>query len=213
MQLWSVPPVWSDRAAAYVLGGGPSLCGFDVERLRGRGHVIAVNSAYRLAPWADVLYFADCLWLTGGTDKNGRKTPSHVEAVRAFRGLKVTREPTALQHVPQAFLVARDKSVRLGIRPAGGVAGLDSGTNAINLAWLLGARKRIVLLGFDMRPNGHWHNDHGHAKPETFSKYYVPGLQRMADALREMNCLLLNASPGSALTGVAGVPLDDLPLP
>jgi hypothetical protein len=48
--------------------------------------------------------------------------------------------------------------------PAGAIrTGGNSGYQAVNLAWLFGAA-RIVLLGFDMGATGgrlHWHKDHG----------------------------------------------------
>ncbi|MBZ7921652.1 hypothetical protein LAC81_07640 [Ensifer adhaerens] len=56
---WSVPREWAGEPA-FILGGGASLEGFDASRLIGRGRIIAVNDAgLDLAPFADVLYFAD----------------------------------------------------------------------------------------------------------------------------------------------------------
>lgn len=45
-----------------VLATGPSLASEDVERVKGRFHVIAVSDAFRLAPWADALVSADAAW-------------------------------------------------------------------------------------------------------------------------------------------------------
>ena len=57
MSYWSIPPEWTGETA-FLLGGGPSLKGFNAECLRGR-RVIAINNSWELAPWADVLYFCD----------------------------------------------------------------------------------------------------------------------------------------------------------
>ena len=61
-----IAPEWSGGTAV-LLGGGPSLTLGQVEKVRaareaGAVHVIAVNDAYRLAPFADVCYFADSEW-------------------------------------------------------------------------------------------------------------------------------------------------------
>jgi hypothetical protein len=44
------------------IGGGPSLTRDDVDYCRGKAFVIAINDAYKLAPWADALYACDGLW-------------------------------------------------------------------------------------------------------------------------------------------------------
>ena len=60
-EVWAVPPIW--RGATVVcLGGGPSLTAADAAQCRGRARVIAINDAYRLVPWADLLYFCDYRW-------------------------------------------------------------------------------------------------------------------------------------------------------
>jgi len=43
----------------FIIGGGPSLKGFDFESLRGKGRVIAINRAYEHVPFADVHFFMD----------------------------------------------------------------------------------------------------------------------------------------------------------
>jgi len=55
------PPVrklWPDAVVA-IFGAGPSLTQAQVEQTRGACQTIAVNLAYRLAPWADLLYACD----------------------------------------------------------------------------------------------------------------------------------------------------------
>lgn len=193
-----------ERAVCYILAGGPSLAGFDCERLRGHGFVIAVNNSLRLAPWADLLYFADCCWLLDG----------HLDEVRSFAGVKLTREPACLDyHVPDLKLIDRAAYCALSNDPRA-LAGLDSGANAVNLAYLLGFRQ-IVLMGFDMRPNGHWHKGHTNPQPaKMFERDYRPSMVRMLGALAERRVTVLLASPGSALEGeCASVALDALPLP
>ena len=59
---WTVPALWGSDETAVCLGGGPSLAPQQVDTVRGKARVVAVNDAYRLAPWADVLYVCDHKW-------------------------------------------------------------------------------------------------------------------------------------------------------
>mgnify|MGYP001617909464 CR=1 FL=1 len=62
LMFWRVEEEWRGQTAA-ILGGGPSLTLGQCETVRVAGcRVIAVNNAYELAPWADILYFADRHW-------------------------------------------------------------------------------------------------------------------------------------------------------
>ena len=66
-QYWEAPEFWPGRAFVCI-GGGPSLTQSQVAACKDRewgGHkvrVIAINDAYKMAPWADVLYFCDDKW-------------------------------------------------------------------------------------------------------------------------------------------------------
>ena len=44
------------------IGRGPSLRPDDIAYCQGKAVVIALNAAWELAPWADVLYAADFSW-------------------------------------------------------------------------------------------------------------------------------------------------------
>ena len=57
---WSVPREWPGETV-FIVGGGPSVLGQDLNALRGR-RVIAINSSVHAVPWADILYFADWRW-------------------------------------------------------------------------------------------------------------------------------------------------------
>ena len=79
----------------------------------------------------------------------------------------------------------------------------NSGAQAINLAYLLGAR-RILLLGFDMRraagTPSHWFGEHPPAlnRPNTYERW-VQGMWRMAYDLSEAKVEVLNGCHDSAL--------------
>lgn len=89
-----------------------------------------------------------------------------------------------------------------GTLATGGLVG-NSGAQAINLAYLLGAR-RLVLVGFDMRVGGdrrhHFFGDH--PKPLTNGTNYalfVRGMGGLAADLAAEGVNVLNASTNSAL--------------
>ena len=200
-RLWVAPPMWSG-GECFILGGGPSLRDFDISRLEGK-RVIAVNNAYKLAPWIPVLFFGDCRWLA-----------SNSAALLHFAGLKVT---TCEQHVdkPGIKVIKRRNSPQgLSTDPAILTWNLSSGACAINLAVHFGV-KRIVLLGFDMQivdGNHHWHNDY--PKPVNPKHNPYPRFMRtfpvIAEALKRRHVECVNACPGSKLEVFPKVPVEDV---
>lgn len=189
-----VPRLWP-ASTIVCLGGGPSLTAEDVEACRGRAQVIAINDAYRLAPWADVLYAADAKWWKWHT------------GVPSFTGLKYSLQPTAAQW-PGVQVLQNTGERGLEVDPRGLRTGRNSGFQAMNLAVHLGAR-RIVLLGYDMQRAGrqeHWFGDHpdrGHSPYGTF----VPAFATLLEPLRALGVEVLNCSRVSALTCFLRSPL------
>lgn len=136
----------------FCLGTGPSLTADDVLLTRWRGQTIAVNDAYRIAPWAEILYACDKRWWD-----------YHIQSVRdRFRGRLVTiDDAAAVEHGLERWRSV-DES---GLSRERGLLhqGCNSGYQAINLAYLLGATE-IILLGYDMGPAAtgetHFFGDH-----------------------------------------------------
>jgi len=102
--------------------------------------VIAVNTTYRMAPWADALFAMDYAWWAG-----------HIKDVRdVFRGEKysinnIGKQFSDVMAVPKPF-----------------TAFGNSGAGAIALAAKFKAAK-VVLLGYDCQHTGgqrHWHGNH-----------------------------------------------------
>lgn len=186
----TVEPIWEGETV-YIIGGGPSLIDFDWKRLSGK-RIIAVNKSILSYPNADALYWTDSRvygWNKTEIDK--------------FKGLKYTIR----HHVtyPSDVKVLR-KSNKFGLECAKDAIchGNNSGYAAINLAYLLGA-KRIILLGYDMKNDGkrgHYHD--GYPVPVTGNNIYkdqfIPGFQIIADMLKQKNIEVYNASMTSALT-------------
>jgi hypothetical protein len=205
-QYWTVPRIWP-LATVVILGGGPSLSAEQVAAVqqaraaRADVHVIAINEAYKLAPWADVLYFSD----EGRFFAWNRDLPEF----KAFRGLKVAIDG---YRVPQTY--GNDPAIKvlrnLGDGPGlcelrdGLHTGRNSGFQAINLAVHLGA-SRIVLLGFDMKPAAdgrtQWHRNYPYADPaDVYARVMLPHFPTLVDPLRRLGVEVINATPGSALT-------------
>ena len=192
-EIWSVPRLWPGATVA-CLGCGPSLTQAQVDLVRGRCHVIAVNDAWRLAPWAEVLYACDWRWW-------------HKHAgVPAFTGLKVTLS-NSLGHVavwPEIKVLENTGTEGLESAPTGLRTGRNGGYQAINLAVHFGAR-RIVLLGYDMKPDAqgrsHWFGDHEDwpTRPSIFRDVFLPHFDALARALEETGVQVVNCTPDSAL--------------
>jgi hypothetical protein len=200
---WQIPlGEWAGEAA-FILGGGPSLAEVDVEKLRGRGRVIAVNNAgFDVAPWADVLYFADGWhrWLGWNVDR-----------LPEFKGERIVTR-ARLSPMPDDPRLRRVNWTYPECAHAvdgRGVSGFCGGGNAISLAWQLGASP-IVLLGFDMRP-GNYHSAHKlPPKPGQHAASFIPAIERMAKAMRGDRRLVVNATPRSALRAFPHVDLEEL---
>lgn len=189
-----------ERAGAVVvLGGGPSLTREQVDYCRGKARVIAIKEAIRLAPWADVMYFADDHWFDG-----------HRDEVLAFTGQVATigDEPTrfgkesVIQAMPQLVRYRNDGVDGLCEDPAGLRTGRNAGYQAINLAFHMGA-KVIVLLGLDMKAaaNGamHWFKrDHEHSA-KLYQDLMLPHFKTIVAPLARHGVRVVNASPDSAI--------------
>lgn len=190
-KLWKVPKLWPD-ATCFILGGGPSLNNVDIDRLRG-SRVIAVNNAYQLGDWIDVLFFGDCRWYH-----------VHKKRLLDFAGLKVTRCEAHRTQPGIKAIKCMNRVNGLSKNPSLLSWNLSSGACAINLATLLGVKK-IVLLGFDMRKidnRNNWHSEHPGSVNPKHNPYvrFVKRFTSIAKDLKGLNVECINATPGSGLT-------------
>lgn len=191
---WRVPlGAWKGQAA-FILGGGPSLKGFDANRLRGRGRVIGVNNAgLDLAPWCDILFWADRRWF----DWNKDRLHLHTGEWKIARNSTRADDPSIyhLRFLPRRLSYWDDA-----------LGGWCGGSNAINLAFLLGADP-IILLGFDMRDapmtkwqEGNWHDRHQLPPIEGQRRNkFIPTLEALAPQYEKAGVRIINATPRSAL--------------
>lgn len=193
-------------ATFVCIASGPSLTREDCDRVqkwrdRCGGRVIVINTSFRLAPWADVLYACDLKWW--------EETSAEVRA------------ETSADLWTQSTEAARRFGLNL-VKGRGGEGlgrdlihlGGNSGYQVINLAYLWGAR-RIVLLGYDMQPTGgrsHWHGDHpwkaAGVKPPTRS--WLPRFSKLAADLAAEGVEVINATRETALRCFPRADLEDV---
>ena len=199
----SVERLWPGSTIVCI-GGGPSLNQADVDRCKG-AHVIAVNDAYRMAPWADVLYACDARWWNW-----------HAKALSGFEGLRFGL------HVPNATVLngcqvtmLRNAGPRgLSNSPDAVCHGSNSGYQAVNVAVHLGA-SRIVLLGYDMQPSKdgrvHWFGQH--AIPQATSRppfeAFKAAFESLRKPLKDLGIEVINATRETALTTFPRVTIDE----
>jgi hypothetical protein len=183
---------WTGRSV-FLLGGGPSLRGFDFERLRGRGVVIAINDAIRAAPWADCAVTIDTVWL--------RNRAGELADFMARGGEVVAAVP---EHHPQDQAGIRYLSRRRGAWLSQDADSLHTGENsgfaALGMAIMRGAG-RIALLGYDMNGPGHFHA--GYAWHCRYGAGDYPRWARMFSVLAHEARLrkidVVNCNPNSAV--------------
>ena len=185
-------PNWRDDVCV-IVASGPSLTLDQVELVEtSRARTIAVNSSYaRFEHAPDVVYACDLLWWRAYADAVCKRFP---DAAR-WTQERAAAEQFQLKYVRHE---SRDGLGKKALRTGG-----NSGHGALNLAYLLGCR-RILLVGFDMRlgPNGekHWHPDHpkplvqGQQFQEWRHKFRVIAKDLEAEKVTVINC-----TPGSAL--------------
>lgn len=146
---------------------------------------VAVNDAFRIAPWARALVFCDSSWLL--------KNP----AARAFAGEKWCGNRT-------------EGVARLPARP-GIFTNTNSGLLALHFAVVERRATRVLLLGVDMK-GSHYFGSHPrgltNTDPDAFAKFirqFEDYAQRLPAGVEVINC-----NPESALEVFPKATLDEV---
>jgi len=188
---WAVLREWEGETV-FIVGGGPSVLGVDLEALRAR-RVIVINSSVYAVPWADFLYFGDWRWWN---------EPENRAAVANFPGRVVTTS-RMVSEAKNVLVCRKTNPPGLARERDSLMQKWTSLTAATNLAaHLIGPGGTIVWLGIDGKaaPDGRtWHHKpHRWApKKECYDRHRAD-LATMVEPLRAMGITLWNASPGSA---------------
>lgn len=161
-----------------VMASGPSMSGDVAKKIRDSGRpAIVVNTTFRLAPWAWMLYAADWRWWK-----------SHPDGIR-FQGMKVSIEAND----PQVRRLRNTGIDGFDADPSCVRTGNNSGYQAVHCAMHTGAA-RILLTGFDM-DGGHWHG----ANVGGVRRDWIARFPALRDAARERGVEIINCTPKSAL--------------
>ena len=203
----SVPRLWPNETAV-CLASGPSLCAEDVEFVRGKAKVIAINASYAMAPWADVLYCADVnpfKWYWDKGPKGYERLP-----MREFQGRKYSLTKSAAKYQGVSVL-QQWREEGLSLDPRRLCLGKNSGYQAINLAVLLGAT-RIVLLGYDMQPGptGEYFFGAHPDKKRSAYKVFREKFATLVQPLKAAGVEVINSSRETALTMFPRRPLAEV---
>lgn len=184
-------PVW-------IVGGGPSLKGFNFSYLRDLD-VVAINKSFMDLPFAKIVWWTDakfylmCLnnkWplmkhlgvKCAGTDhRDDVKYPKEVRQFKFDGSSGLSFAEGYLRH------------------------GNNSGYAAINLVIAYGAR-RIRLLGYDMKlsesGDDHYHDGYpgfSKTKQRTYTEKMLPYFDKMLPDLKRCGAEVINCNPDSAL--------------
>lgn len=188
---------WPAGTVCVLVASGPSLTVEQLHPVRiareaDACRVIVVNDCWKLAPWADVLYACDKRWWD-------KKRP---QGASAFGGLGVTQDYDAAEAYGLVY-VPSHSGRGLNRTPWATNQGLNSGYQAINLAYHFGA-SRMLLLGYDMQATGgksHWFGDHppGLQVPSPY-KQFAERFVELARDLQAAGVAVVNCSAETALT-------------
>ena len=178
---------------AICAASGPSLTKKDLDYVRGKAALYAVNDVYKLAPWADVLYSCDFEWWhhQATTDR---------ARFWAFKGEKWSVNKQAGQEF-DVNVVGHSVAKPWSNDPKFIATGGNSGFQALNLADLHGF-DRIILLGYDMKlaDNGKRHFFGDHPSPMNKDSDYKRWIGYFEEALPFIRAEVINCTRSTALT-------------
>ena len=184
------PRQWWSGQDVVIIGGGPSLRGFDWSALR-TCLTVGCNDAFKLGPSVcTVCVFGDMKWYI-----------THYKELEMFPNPIFTNQPSLHVGSPDWILTVPRKIWGLH-RDALGWGG-NTGCSAINLALILGAM-RGFLLGFDMKTKDdktNWHDCNiGNPNDEAY-KRFMEGFEKLSRDLPVVfpGRSVVNLGPDSAL--------------
>lgn len=193
---------WKNKEC-FIVGGGPSLRGFDWSKLKGR-RTIGINRAFEMFE-PTIIFSMDTRYLQWiMSDKYGADARRKFELSKAYKCWLLTYKAILPDNI---FIIRVHKNYETGYKAftssmkQGLGHGHNSGYGALNLACCLRANP-IYLLGFDMKHQGsitHWHKGHPRPQPDFVIKNFISYFQHSAWKIKHMGIRVINLCPGSAL--------------
>jgi hypothetical protein len=183
----------------FVVGGGPSLNGFDFSQLNGFD-TIAVNKSVEYIPnptyfiTTDYTYFTKASLPIEVVNQKTRQTyfvANMTHDYISFQDSRIvdTRNNMIYENLYQyTGVIESNKSTGFGSTLTEFSNGSNSGHCGIQLALLLGYKK-IYLLGFDLNSTGqtHFHQSYNDSAQTAFKNMASSFATTLNDALRENN--------------------------
>ena len=194
-------PIWAGCTVA-IIASGESLsteqCA-QVEEwraMRADARVIAINTSFRRAPFADILYACDGVWWR--TVDPETRVSYFAEARKLFPLESLwTQDETAAKEFSLRFIASR-RGADLSMHPGVVAQGANSAIQAMNLAVHFGT-KRFILLGVDGRGK-HWHADHPSPLSNSLPhRAWRGSFKTFAADLSAQGIDTVNCSPGTAV--------------
>jgi hypothetical protein len=191
-----VPPTPNEDALkweeAYVIGGGPSLTGFDWKLLKGK-FVVGINRAYEVLPEAQIIYFTDDDWY----DLHKRQG-LHKHKGRLIKGSLNPSKLKQDKHIEQMHLTGEKG---LDLTPGKLKHGRNSTYAVMNMLIQWGF-KRIYLMGVDMKHQGvmkkgkgsktHWHSGHKRIDGPATYKVMSRNFSEVAGEIKKLDVEVIN---------------------
>lgn len=172
---------------AVCIASGTSLTKEDVEYCKGKATVYVVNNCYQIAPWADVLYACDEEWWDAYKPEfAGSKWTININAAKKYN-------LNLIGHDSQALFCETEQIA----------TGNNGGFQAINLAYLHGFR-RILLLGYDYQNSGqHWHGQHkGNLNKSPDMTRWIKHINNAYPLMVKAGLEIINCSRDTAINSI-----------
>jgi hypothetical protein len=185
----------------FIIGGGPSLVGFDFDKLRGRT-CIALNSSFKgIENYLTAVFWADNDWAS-----------KNYEQLLAFDGLRFNARINAAKYVQEDIKGFGNACVLHKLKDFGftmdinSVCGNNSGAQSLNFVTNLKPH-RIFLLGYDMDTSSkgktHWHEGYEQNAPVLYGNAYrglfIPSFNSMAPFIKQLGVDVVNCNLDSRL--------------
>jgi hypothetical protein len=157
-----------------------------------------------MAPFADVLYFADAKWWNWHKEK-----AEYVD----FKGERCTIFTTGNTiDDPYVSMVRQKSRDGLSDDPEMICTGSNSGHQIVNIAYLAGA-KRIALVGYDAKDGTdsrrHFFGDHPDKTTAPYA-HMIAAFRVVAKILELKQVEIYNVTPDSAVDAFPRAPLEDV---